>query len=102
MGVQLSLDLTPAAPNPNAGLYNGDGTPKKVLWCNDTVRIAFNRGETAACPYVGARARFRPGGSCCLDLARQAEPVPDAPPKRTQMKGELPGTTWEDAFGGAA
>lgn len=102
MGVQLSLDLTPAAPNPNAHLYNEDGTAKKLLWCSDSVRISFHRGEAAACPYVGGRERFRPGGGCCLDLVQQAEPVPDALPKRTQMTGELPGTTWEDAFGGAA
>jgi hypothetical protein len=98
----------PPAPNPNADFFNEDGSPKRLLWCSDTVRIAFNRGEDAPCPYLEPRpSRAEPGtmlppigadkmpaGGCCKDLAARHES-----PQHTQLT-ELPGTTWEDMFAG--
>lgn len=42
-----------------------------------------------------------------LTAPAPTQPEPDdaetnTPPKRTQMKGPLPGETWQDAFGGEA
>lgn len=67
---QLSLELEPPRPNPNAHLFDGNGAARRLLWCSDTVRIAFRRGQDAPCPYLGDGARFRPAGGCCKDLAR--------------------------------
>lgn len=84
MAEQLSLELEPRQPNPNAHFFNEDGTAKRLMWCSDTVRIAFNAGEPAPCPYTEehprSRAdpemlppkgeRYRPAGGCCKDLVR--------------------------------
>jgi hypothetical protein len=60
---QLALDLEPDRPSPNAHFFNADGSPKRLLWCSDSARLG------GPCPYVGAKARFRPAGGCCKDLA---------------------------------
>lgn len=62
---QLSLDLGDAPVNPNAHLFNPDGTPRRLLWCSDTARMG------GPCPYLGERARFRPAGGCCKSLAKE-------------------------------
>lgn len=68
---QLGLaDLEPAT-NPNAHLYDEHGKPRRLLWCSDTARMG------GPCPYTGERARFRPTGGCCKDLA--AAPPPGRP-----------------------
>jgi hypothetical protein len=64
MDVQMTLELEPAAPL-NAAFFHPDGSPKRLLWCGDTQRIAFNRGETVQCPYAG---RPNPCPPCCLEL----------------------------------
>lgn len=66
---QLSLELERPAPNPNADWFNEAGTPKRLLWCSDTIRIGWTKGVDVPCPYLGDRARFRPAGGCCKDLA---------------------------------
>lgn len=82
-GTQLALDVEPAQPNPNAWMFHADGSPKRLLWCSDTVRIAFHRGEPAPCPYTEPHPRsrvdtellppigieHRPPGGCCKDIA---------------------------------
>lgn len=76
---QLELELTPAKastiPSPlgsasdtgsasASGLASRDrGTPPRLLWCSDTARLG------GACPYTGDRAKHRPAGGCCKDLA---------------------------------
>jgi hypothetical protein len=63
---QLTLDLDAGKPNPNGHLFNDDGTPKRLLWCSDTAR------KGGPCPYIGAKAKFMPGGVCCKTLAARA------------------------------
>lgn len=73
MSGQLSLDLSggePAPANPNAWMFNADGSPRRLLWCSDTARMG------GPCPYVGAKARYRPPGGCCKDLAEAARREP--------------------------
>lgn len=70
MNEQLSLDSEVPAANPNAWMFNADGTPRKLLWCSDSVRIAWRKGLELSCPYEGERARFMPGGVCCKDVER--------------------------------
>jgi hypothetical protein len=64
---QLSLfaELPPSPPN--AHLLRADGTPRRLLWCSDSVRMAHHAGEPVRCPYQGRRV---PCGECCLDIVR--------------------------------
>lgn len=66
MTEQLALELEPPTPNPNAWMFNADGTPRKLMWCSDTVRIAWRRGEELPCPYPDRP----PGGECCKEIER--------------------------------
>lgn len=56
-------DHAPGCSNPNLAMFDENGDPKRLLWCSDTAR------KGGPCPYVGERARFRPAGGCCKDLA---------------------------------
>lgn len=63
---QLSFEAElPPVANPNAHLFNEDGSPKRLLWCSDSARMG------GPCPYTGARLKHRPAGGCCKDLARE-------------------------------
>lgn len=61
MAEQLQLEVEPRAPDPNAWMFNADGSPKRLLWCSDDARGG------GPCPYAG---RAVPCGVCCKELVR--------------------------------
>lgn len=79
---QLALELEPPRPNPNAHFFNEDGSPRRLMWCSDSVRIAWRKGVEVGCPYTDPRPsladpgtvlppiglRHRPAGGCCKDI----------------------------------
>lgn len=66
---QLALELEPPAANPNARFFNGDGTPRRLLWCSDVVAAAVRAGGDPPCPYEG---RENPCPPCCKSVVRGA------------------------------
>ena len=53
-------------PNPNAWMFNRDGSPKRLLWCSDGAR------QGGPCPYAAGEV---PLGVCCKDLSTDVAPV---------------------------
>lgn len=50
--------------NPNLRFFRPDGSPAALMWCSDTVRIAWRRGVELECPNVGRPDKVPPEGCC--------------------------------------
>jgi hypothetical protein len=65
MSGQLTLDVEPPRPNPNAGWFDNVGRPRRLLWCSDSPRLG------GRCPYGLEEPRERGYSPACCKARKR-------------------------------
>lgn len=80
--VNPELSARVATREANTHLFNDDGTPKRLMWCCDRVRIGWDNGIDVPCPFTQGRVSYAdpdtmlppigvdkmPEGQCCKTI----------------------------------